>query len=103
MSNYRTVNIDIGLGEKLSRSKASRYKFPHLRHGLVEKLKNGQTGKFGRPDIKMRELSLINIGCTFIITITPRGSLVKHSTIITTHSARVRVTPGTRFIDISIT
>ena len=54
-------------------------------------------------DIKMRELSLINIGYTFIITITPRGSLVELSTSKqSSQLARVRVTPGiiTRFINI---
>ena len=74
-----------------------------MRHGLVEKLKNGQTGRLGRLDIKMRELSLINIGYTFIITITPRGSLVELSTSKqSSQLARVRVTPGTRFIDIYV-
>ena len=55
-------------------------------------------------DIKMKELSLINIALvTPSLSLSLHGSLVELSTSKqSSQLARVRVTPGTRFIDIRL-
>ena len=64
---------------------------------MVEKLKNGQTGRLGRLDMTF-------IVIPSLLLSRRRGSLVELSTSKqSSQLARVRVTPGTRFIDIRIT